>query len=143
MKKSLMIGLIGLSVMGSAHASTIFSCKVASGKTVQVSHANGQLHYRFGKSIQSPEISLSTPVSKAVGDFHRHSFFGYYITSIGIKSGSYTYVVTEGYGESGNFYDLSVRKGANYAEIATHRCVGRVISNLDSVLDYVRPAELI
>lgn len=140
MKKSLILALIGLSVVSTAQAYTIFSCKVASGKVVQVNHVNGQLNYHFGKNIQSPEISLTTPVSRAVGDNRNGS--GYSVTGIGIKNGAYTYVVTEGYGESGRFYDLSVRKGADYTEIASHSCVGRVVSNLSSVMGSVRSVEL-
>lgn len=66
LKKTLLVGLL-MGVISSAYAKdyTVFQCNTVNKKIVQVKMVGQNIEYRFGRSLQTPEIKLSIPKAKA------------------------------------------------------------------------------
>lgn len=128
--------LISLAVNIPAYAQTIFSCTTSSGKKVQVTEQGNSVNYRFGKTLNRPEISINVPISHLKYNASYHRTIGAYVNALGIPSGSYTYVVYDGMGEDGNqFGSLAVYKGSSYQPIAEFSCRSGYVANIGSVSD--------
>lgn len=111
----------------------IFSCKTASGKTVQFLNAGKVIHYRYGKSVAAPDLAFSVPRSASSIDDGSENLGGgsWWMTQqIMLKFNGNTYTGWWSYHRASGEEEAGIRVSRGDQVLAETPCVGQANMNL-------------